>query len=732
MRGLAKRGMGALARGGACGVWVLTVALGCGGCWETPSQEWYAAIEMGPEAGGCDAGCCGAGCCDGSACGSEDVGTPPPGPREWLCEDGLDNDADQLLDCADADCAADPACCDVDDGAPLLHEDWSAPGDWTFQWDHLPISAPASSPMRQMEGDTMMLSGWSDTEPHALAYHSCMPLALGAELNFDFIATARTEMCEARYVPCNHQASVVLSPVRDTTPGQPLVEALAIRVHGDVRPIPNRPAFYNHAMVRVTQGGVEQDALPIDPDVHYGIRLLVTPSTEDSRPSLSALLELRLAGADIDTEPLATLSIPFVSWQDDLVKGTSGCMELGGLYPAVEMVGSGARIGTLQANALQCANPSQFQTAPMGTATLTSDSLGVPDRYGGAHVGSPSLGSSYNNATDTARRWDLFLDATNDPPDLADDVGARVGYAIAHARTATFGALPADWTTSSTPRLGGDPPSCLVSGDTCSEPSVREPFLLLRRGADDVLSGNFTLAFAAQLPGGGHELRVDSNVSPSPNTPLTGSGEPLLASVAECDDLRDPALVPVRGGSGGYWLFFTCVPADGVGEIRAVRLDDDLHVVGDPASASRRVVLPSALGALAAGGVFGAEPMVRSSAAGLTLQLWLVARDAEGDTSVVLFTGQLPAIMTGDAGLPEAPPLETLPALEPYLANPVLRSNDAVLGGCPGFCRITGLAVTDTAGDPEELRFVVARRVVLGANNALSELVPLTQSWRTP
>ena len=126
------------------------------------------------------------------------------------------------------------------------------------------------------------------------------------------------------------------------------------------------------------------------------------------------------------------------------------------------------------------------------------------------------------------------------------------------------------------------------------------------------------------------------------------------------------------------------------------------------------------------------KPMVRSSAAGLTLQLWLVARDAEGDTSVVLFTGQLPAIMTGDAGLPEAPPLETLPALEPYLANPVLRSNDAVLGGCPGFCRITGLAVTDTAGDPEELRFVVARRVVLGANNALSELVPLTQSWRTP
>jgi hypothetical protein len=733
MRGLAWRGMwDAMARRGADGALVLAVSLACAGCWETPSQEWYAAVEMGPEAGGCDAGCCGAGCCDGSACVEPDSGRPPPRPRERLCEDGLDNDADRLLDCADSDCAADPACCDVDDGAPLLHEDWTA-DDLTFEWDHLPSSAPTSSPARQMEGETIMLSGWSDTEPHALVSDSCMPLALGAELNFDFIATARTEMCEARYVPCNHQAAVVLSPIRDTTPGQPLVEALAIRVHGDERPIPNRPAFYNHAMVRVTQGGVEQGAVPIDPEVHYGIRLLVTPSTEDiealpqraSRaPPRGCRHRHRAPGhAERPVRQLAG-------------RPREGHHRLHGVGRPVSRRGDGGQWRTPRHPAGQCTSVCQSEPVPdrtpMGAATLTSDSLGVPDRYGGAHVGSPSLASSYNNATDTARRWDLFFDATNDPPDLADDVGARVGYAIAHARTATFGALPADWTTSSTPRLGGDPPSCLVSGDTCSEPSVREPFLLLRRGADDVLQGNFTLAFAAERPGGGHELRVDSNVSPSPNTPLTGSGEPLLASVAECADLRDPALVPVHGGSGGHWLFFTCVPADGVGEIRAVRLDDSFQLVGDPAFDTLRVVLPSALGALAANGVFGAEPMVRSSAAGLTLQLWLVARDAEGDTSVVLFTGQLPAIMTGDAGAPEAPPLETLPVLEPYPANPVLRSNDAALGGCPGFCRITGLAVTDTAGDPEELRFVVARRVVLGANNARSELVPLTQSWRTP
>ena len=77
-------------------------------------------------------------------------------------------------------------------------------------------------------------------------------------------------------------------------------------------------------------------------------------------------------------------------------------------------------------------------------------------------------------------------------------------------------------------------------------------------------------------------------------------------------------------------------------------------------------------------------------------------------------------------------PLETLPTLTPYSANPVLRSNAPALGGCAGLCRITGLAVSETAGEPEELRFVVARRVVMNADTVYSELVPLTQMWRSP
>jgi hypothetical protein len=36
--------------------------------------------------------------------------TPPPPPAEDVCDDGVDNDGDGLVDCNDADCAGDPAC----------------------------------------------------------------------------------------------------------------------------------------------------------------------------------------------------------------------------------------------------------------------------------------------------------------------------------------------------------------------------------------------------------------------------------------------------------------------------------------------------------------------------------------------------------------------------------------------------------------------------------------------
>jgi hypothetical protein len=692
------------------------------GCWETPSREWYAARD-----GGLDA-CVGAACCDGGCCG--DAACDPPDadvgvvdrPRERLCDDGLDNDDDGVRDCADFDCADHASCCA--DGALLFQEDWSG-ADLTFLWSHLPTAAPTSSPARDPE--TGMLSGWPGTAPHTLLWNRCVPLALGAELAFEAIAVARDAICADWPEPCDQHAAVVLSSARDTQAGQPLLDDLAIRVHGDSRVLAGgSDVIFNQAMVRVTQGGQELGRVLIDPAVRYRVALRVTPSTHAGAASLRGDVEVRRVDAAAD-DPGQTIGGFFISTQAALERQASGCLEVGGLYAAIEMVGdAGALLGPLRAETLACANPSQFQEAPNGTATLTSDTLGVPSSYGGAYIGAPSLGSSFNSALDPSPRWDLFFEGSNEPPELERD--GPVGYAIAHARTATFGALPADWTTSAVPRLGNDSPSCLVSGGSCPGPSVREPFLLVRRGTDDVLQ-DFTLAFASPVAAGAHALLIEEDVSFSPSAPLGGPGGVVLTPDAACVDLRDPALLPVTGGSGGYWLFFTCARPGAPSELRAARLNNDF---GLRAGSVRAVLTPASVGAIAGGGLSGPEPMVRHTATGATLQLWFVARDASGNTTLALATGQVPAAPTPDGGVPEPASLDALPALEAYVANPVLRSEDPVLGGCPGLCRITGAAVSDTAGNHDELRFMVARRVVHPGGAVTRELVPLTQAWRVP
>ena len=69
---------------------------------------------------------CGDGVCD-PAIGEDqctcpqDCGTPPATEVPNLtCQDGLDNDCDQLADCDDPDCATDPACIQVCEPTPDL------------------------------------------------------------------------------------------------------------------------------------------------------------------------------------------------------------------------------------------------------------------------------------------------------------------------------------------------------------------------------------------------------------------------------------------------------------------------------------------------------------------------------------------------------------------------------------------------------------------------------------
>ena len=66
--------------------------------------------------------------------------------------------------------------------------------------------------------------------------------------------------------------------------------------------------------------------------------------------------------------------------------------------------------------------------------------------------------------------------------------------------------------------------------------------------------------------------------------------------------------------------------------------------------------------------------------------------------------------------------------------NPLLsNASTLVRSGCLGFeCSITGIAVTPRADDPERLRFLLARRLILDDGSRTDQLIPLEQTWRKP
>ncbi len=79
---------------------------GGGGC--TPTETTELTCDDGLD-NDCDGAidCADSDCASDPACGG---GCTPTEPTEMTCNDGLDNDCDGFVDCADSDCAADPAC----------------------------------------------------------------------------------------------------------------------------------------------------------------------------------------------------------------------------------------------------------------------------------------------------------------------------------------------------------------------------------------------------------------------------------------------------------------------------------------------------------------------------------------------------------------------------------------------------------------------------------------------
>jgi len=630
--------------------------------------------------------------------------TPPDGGVdgggiELFCADGFDDDDDSATDCADADCAEEPACCEK--RRTTLSYDWREPtldSAWSF--------APSAwSPLRaSLDGMTFVGGFLPSDAPRALISKDCVSLGLGGWVTTTLHSTDAGGCAVGE--TCADYASVVLTAVTGSTAGSRLQDELAVTLHAG-------------GLVQVTQAGAElaRATRTVEQDVEVEIE--VRPMLDESNQPVV------VASVTLDAESILE---GFTVTRSENLIASGDCAEIPGLHIAAEGQGDLVYLGPIETAKQDCANPSQFDEQ---SATLRAENLDFNPSWVEAYVGAPTLASSRNALSDV--QWDLIVEGSNWSPEL--EPTTHVGYALGHARIATDEGTNwrlSGWESSGAPKVGDDPPAC--TGTACAaNRSLREPHLLAELTEDGELR-DLTLSFARELVGNPTErdlfgIQIVRPVG-SPETSLTLPSTPTVSpgDVPECISLRDPALIPVDPDAlGGYWLLFTCVQSAGPPrQIHALRISRALEVVEEGGEPMRRVVLDAdELGPFAAAGIRAPEPVVVFAGDGLRLRVWFLAQSTPGDWAVALAEAR-----THDAALLELDVPEPLP----FPLNPILTNDSTlVLSGCVADqCNITGIAVTPRADDQSRLRFLLARRLKESAGDETFQLIPLEQTWSIP
>jgi hypothetical protein len=631
--------------------------------------------------------------------------TPPesPGPErvELFCSDGTDDDEDLDVDCDDSDCAQEPACCE--ERRTTLSYDWT-PVSLDDAWSPSP---EPWVPSRTSEDGITYVGGFGvDGAPRALISNDCVSLGLGGWVQGALRSGDSGECVPDE--PCDDYAALVLTASSGAAGGLRLQDELAV-------------TLYAGGLVSITQAGVQVARTSVDVTGDVALDIEVRPELDETnRPLLTA---------DVKIDNVVILE-DFVVLPIENLLSDGACADVPGLRIAVE--GSGDRVlaGPLSTAKQDCANPGQFDEQ---SATLRAENLDFDPSWVEAYVGAPTLASSTNSLSDV--QWDLIVEGSNWSPEL--EPTTHVGYAIGHARIASDPGgnwRLEGWSTSATPKVGADPPACVDPG--CEDNrSVREPHALAELSESGTLR-DLTLAFAREIVAAPTERdRFGVQVARPIGAPGSSLTLPSAATVepddvAGCISMRDPSLIPVDPDAlDGYWLLFTCIEdAQPPRQIRALRISRSLELVLEAGAPVQRLVLDAdELGPFAAGGIRGAEPVIRFAEDGLRLRVWFVARDADGHASIALAEAR-----SHDRSLF---PLE-FPEPLPFVVNPVLRPDATIVrDGCGSDeCTITGIAVTPRADDPERLRFVLARRLkeTEPSGAEIFELIPLEQAWSTP
>ena len=637
--------------------------------------------------------------------GGRDAGPPV---RETDCDDGLDNDGDDRIDCSDFDCAGADTCCS-DEHPPRESQVWSDTTGWT------PV--PSADPPSIRTGGGQITDFGLGTHPKALVRQFCSPVATGITIDAILEPVGDDPRCSS--MEC--YGALVLSSANDMAVTSKLLDELAVRL---VLPIGGDPE------VRATRNdaSIATHTVPGTDPVYVEIDLGPTLD-EMGQPSVAATVWLK----DSPSGSSLTGDTPFLEQhvvmpQRLLISDAAGCAANPGLFVAVEGNGGSVHVGEVGLTERSCANPSQFRVPSAESAILTSDrnaagyaSLGfTPWASGG--IAHPAIVST--RFMTSMSRWDVFVDGTD--VERSQDVGIwDLGFAIGHTTANGIGWNSAWADTGSEPRIGDCHPSCVgmagcgSSCGTTGRRGLREPtaFPIVSATTGAILS--LQLAYAVEDtsdPARPFSIALHSTV---PSNPTSGAGSPVFTVDPDdvgCVSLREPSLVPAQDATTpeGWWLFYTCERSMAAPAIGAMPLGPAL----EPMAGSAEIILEgSAFGTIASGGIRSPEVLVSFPREGdVFFRVWATA--IQGSTRrIVLATTETSGDLPGPG------------ELTPYPENPVLTLDD--MPPCPGdWCELLGMAVTRRADQVDTLRFLVAWHVNSASSGREYQLVPLEQIWK--
>ncbi len=679
------------------------------------------------------------------------------GPPPEVCDNGLDDDEDGFVDCADTDCAARQACCAPGSGGfacmPSTTSDW-CPADAGGNW--------------RRHGDVVASSGSFVLRGGAVLRNACLDLLGGHEVSATLDVTGCGDPSQCR-------AALVFTAA-SAPRGSRFYEDLGVELV---------PAG-SSVELRLTQGGRILRRAPLDDSrVPVTVRFAATALASGRRSLVAAVLSDRLSGGPYLVEGFEVADVEAL-----VPLAECGGVEGAGLRLAVEGSG-GAVVASLATEPLECSSPAGLQP-PAGDADLplcltegarTCRALPGP-ADGPWTLGAPALSGRCSSSDCSRVAWSLLVEATDADPTLG--LFSDIGYAVLGAESS--GAWSASWDGpgSGQPLLGGPNPTCLPEEAPCESVDASEghPTLLELPAFGAEGSSDFLVVTEHREPPGsdadsGRWLQLWFRTSgplgaydpvgrlfpgagrpsgPDCGTPDGGMAESpcVERSVEACRAVDTPELVaqvPGDLGRDGYgaWLLFRCVPDSGVGADRlmAARVRVGLKNGFLPPTdvpfdeASLRPVASGGIVDLAAvvdfaeastmpsggGGVDGGVDGGVGEAQAAELRLWILGVDARtGERRVGLWAGRAQA-STLSEGLPE---------LKPHPGNPLF--DLAYLQGASSdvraFCRdgdrcvLEGLDVAEVRpralsdGTPRRYRFLFAIR-----KGRETRLFPLEQQW---